>query len=84
MIFFDACVNDNDDEMFELWRGWLEHARVTDVASDEESGAQPLLTERDAFNSQSKKSTQLSEEEINSTLRGRNQLNSKRKKSTQL
>ena len=68
MIFFDACVNNNDDEMFELWRGWLEHARVTDVASDEESGALPLLTERDALTSQRKKSTQLSEEEINSTL----------------
>ena len=65
MIFFDVCVNDNDDEMFELWRGWLEHARVTDVASDEESGALPLLTERDALNSQRKKSTQLLEEEIN-------------------
>ena len=62
--------------MFELWRGWLDHARVTDVASDEESGALPLLTERDALNSQRKKSTQLSQKMMHSTLRRRNQLNS--------
>ena len=76
MIFFDAGVNNNnhDDEMFELWRGWLDHARVTDVASDEESGALPLLTERDALNSQRKKSTQLSQK--------KDVLNSQRKKST--
>ena len=76
MIFFDACVknNNHDDEMFELWRGWLEHARVTDVASDEESGALPLLTQRDAHISQRKKSTQLSQK--------KDVLNSQRKKST--
>ena len=52
----------------------MEYARVTDVASDEESGALPLLTERDAHISQRKKSTQLSQK--------KDVLNSQRKKST--